>query len=483
MLKFSSRDLQILNIPLDFAKKRKVKLYLVGGALRDLLLGRLKSNPDFDFCLKRGAINFGKALAREMGAGFVVLDQEHGACRVVKKTGKGFYTFDFTDFRGSNLEIDLMHRDFTINAIALKLEDAFCKKDLSSFLIDPAHGIKDLRQKLIRLVHKKSFSEDPLRVMRAFSFSSSLGFKIDKTTLSFAKKEKSKLRRVSGERVRDELFKIFEGKSAYEYFIKLDELGILRIIFPETDKMRGIGKGAYHHLDVWDHTLETIKQLEIIFNKISNNIGLQDYLNEEISSGHHRYALLKLGAFLHDIGKPKAMRRIEGKIIFHGHERLGLDLLVEICRRLKLSVDEINCLRRIVLWHLRPGYLADSDELTARAKFRYFRDAGCEAASILLLSLADQRATKGPLTTALSRTRHEKTVAKLLKEHFKKIKEKKKVRLVNGDDLIKEFKLEPSPLIGKLLLEIEELQAIGRLKSKAEAIKSAARILSKAKQS
>ena len=350
------------------------------------------------------------------------------------------YTLDFTDFRGATLEKDLLHRDFTINALALELEKVFTGAAVDNLLIDPYHGKADLKDKIIRALNKKSFAEDPLRVLRAFSFACIFAFKIDKDTLKLAKAEKNRLAGVSFERIRDELFKIFATENAYAYFLRLDSLGILKIIFPEIQKMRGIGQGPYHHLDVWQHTLETVRQIELLIREKKRNKDIRDFLNEIISSDRKRKALIKLGAFLHDIGKPAALRRQEGKIIFHGHERIGLGMTGEICRRLKLSNDEINALKTIVLWHLRPGFMADIDDLSARAKFRYFRDSGREAVSILLLSLADQRATKGPLTTSASRMRHEKVVAGLIREYFKRKKEKKAPRLINGNDLIKEFK-------------------------------------------
>jgi hypothetical protein len=132
----------------------------------------------------------------------------------------------------------------------------------------------------------------------------------------------------------------------------------------------------------------------------------------------------------------------------------------------------------MVFWHLRPGYLADNEEISPRAKFRYFRDTASEAVSVLLISIADQRSTKGPLTTDESRRQHEKTVFGLIKEYFRKKKEKKPKRIINGNDLINKFKLEPSPLIGKVLREIEELQAIGKVKGKKEALKIAEKIIS-----
>ncbi len=475
-ISFSRQEKNLLKPVLAFAKAKKVKLFLVGGILRDKLLGREKENPDFDFCLKRSAIRFGRQLARQLRAGFVVLDEEHGACRVVKKTGSGFCTFDISDFRGPTLEIDLLHRDFTVNTLALELEDLLSAKDLDRALIDLYGAREDLKRKVIQLANPKSFTEDPLRILRAFSYACLLGFTIDPGTLDRAKREKAKLTKVSFERIRDELFKIFSSPDSYNPIAKLDELKILEILFPEFKKMRGIGQGPYHHLDVWQHTLETLKQLDAVFKQTKND-QIISYLDEEISSERKRRALLKLGALVHDLGKPKALRYEEGKTIFHGHEWMGIKPTEEIARRLKLSNDEISVLRKIVRHHLRPGFLADHEVLTPRAKFRFFRDTANEAISTLLLSIADQRATKGPLTTPQSRAKHEKTVSGLIREYYRKSKDKKAPRLVNGDDLMKAFKLAPGPLIGKILSELEELQAIGKVRTKEEALKCAKKII------
>ncbi len=476
-MKFSPTSRNLLKTIWVFAKKKKIKLYLVGGILRDIFLKRDKENPDIDFCLKKGAINFAKRLAKELKAGFVVLDKEHGAARLVKKIKDKTYTLDFTDFRGRTLEEDLLHRDFSINAMALELEKVFTHPNLDDLLIDPSRGREDLKHKLIRIVSKKAFDEDPLRILRAFSFACIFDFKIDKATLRLVKLKKNKLSQVSLERIRDELFKILDSPCAFDYLLALDKLKILKIIFPEIEMMRNVKQGPYHHLDVWEHTLETIKQLEGLIKERKNNQEIQDYLNEIISAERRRRALIKLGAFLHDIGKPKARRRKDGKTIFHGHERIALEIIENICQRLRLSNDELNALKRIVFCHLRPGYLADNEVISNRAKFRFFRDTANEAVSILLMAIADQRATKGPLTTKASRIRHEKAVSGLVKEYFRKKKEKKPVRLVNGDDLIQKFKLQPSPLIGKILREVEELQAIGRIKTKQDAFKIAGKFL------
>jgi len=471
------KERNLLRLVLSTAKKRRIKLYLVGGYLRDILLKREKANPDIDFSLKKNAIAFAKALQRKIKAGFVVLDKEHGCARLVKRIKDKVYTLDFTDFRGKTITEDLFHRDFTINALAIELEKLFLSEDREDAIIDPYKGRADLKSKIIRMVNKKAFDEDPLRILRAFSLAIIFDFKIDKETLKTIKLKAKGLSRVSYERIRDELFKILERPNAFSYLQDLDRLKILKIIIPEIEVMRGLKQGPYHHLDVWKHSLETVKQLELLITQLEDNSEVGDYLNEIISPGRSRRALIKLGALLHDTGKPAALRREDGKIKFHGHERISSDITENIAERLKLSNDERDSLDKMVLWHLRPGYLADNEEITPRAIFRYFRDTEKESVSILLISLADQRATKGPLTSQESRRHHEKVVLNLIREYFRREKEKKLPRLISGDDLLEKFKLQPSPLIGKILREIEELQALGKIKSKKEALERAQKFI------
>lgn len=471
------KEKNLLKEVLKFALAKKIRLFIVGGFLRDAFLGRKKENLDFDFCLKKNAIKFGHSLAKKLKVGFVVLDKEHGACRLVKKLSAGTYTLDFSDFRDKTLEKDLLHRDFTINAMALELEKLLDNNASSRLIIDPYGGIKDIKLKVIRAVNKNAFDEDPLRILRAFSLSALFSFRIDKETAKLIKIKSDKLSQVSFERIRDELFKILQQPDSYDYLIRMDKIAVLKKIFPEIEIMRGVKQGPYHHLDVWQHTLEALRQFEILILELNKNKDIQDYLNETPAAERKHKALIKLGILLHDIGKPGALRRQDGKIKFHGHERTGLGFVDDIAKRLRLSNDELGLLNKMVFCHLRPGYLADNEEITARAKFRYFRDTAAEAVSILLMSIADQRATRGPLTSKGLRVHHEKIAMDLLKDYFRKKKEKKPARLISGDDLMRKFKLQPSPLIGKILSEIEELQAIGKIKTKEDALKAAGKFV------
>lgn len=478
-------DKNLLKQVYAFAKADNKRLYIVGGYLRDIILGRKRQNPDMDFCMEKKAVDFTRRLSGTLNAGFVVLDKEHGSARMVKRIKDRIYTLDFTDFRAGTLKDDLLLRDFTMNSLALDLGAVFAGKRpaLQRRLIDHYGAIRDLESGIIRVLGGKSFSGDPLRILRAFSLSAIFGFKIDKKTLELIKSEKEKLPFVSPERIRDELFKILNTDTAYKQLVFMDKLGILKLIIPEIEIMRGVYQGPYHHLDVLKHCLESVNQAEIAIEGYGRNKDVRDYLNMLISGPRTRKAIIKLGVFLHDIGKPGVLRRKKGKIIFHGHEGAGARIVRSIARRLKLSNDEVDALNKIVFCHLRPGYMADSAVLTPRAKFRYFRDTAQEAVSVLLISLADQRSTRGPLTLKKSRRQHEHMVDSLIKEYFRKQKEEKLPRLVNGYDLMKKLKLKPGPLIGEILSDIEEQQATGKIKTKQQALESAEKMKDKYAQS
>jgi len=462
-----------------FSLAKKARLFVVGGFLRDLFLKRRKGNPDIDFCLSRGALVFGRQLAVHLGAGFVVLDAKNKSCRVVKKTGSGIITLDFTDFRGVDLETDLSHRDFTMNTLAVALEEVLRESFSSKDCLDCLGAQSDMRSKTVRMAFARSFDEDPVRIVRAFSMAAIFGFTIEGKTLQAIKKKKKLLVGVSFERIRDELFKILGSSASYQYIKQLDDTGVLSVILPELDCMRAVAQGPYHHLDVWKHSLESLKQFDRVCARASKDVQVQEYLKQPISGERTRKALIGLAMLLHDIGKPGTKRRTKGKTVFRGHERLGRDMSRDIARKLKLSNDEVYALSGMVFWHLRPGYLGDFKKVTPRAAFRYFRDTADEAASTLLLSLADQRATRGPLSTVASSKQHERICSGLLKEFFRRKNTTELPRLLDGNEVMRIFKLRPSELVGKVLRQVHELQAIGTIKTKEEAISAAAKVVKK----
>lgn len=459
------------------AQKKKTKIYLVGGFLRDCLLAR----PcfDFDFAVSKEGVKTARDFAKAVKGAFVLLDKEHGCARVVKKMQGQAFTYDFADFRDKTILGDLAHRDFTINTLCMDIQKINSGAGWADVLMKDKSAEKDLPLKTIRMVSSKTFKEDPLRLMRAFSLQALLGFKIEPKTLSQIKKDKNLIVKAAYERIRDELFKILHSPRAFDNLVCMDKIGLLEEIIPHIKIMYGVTQGGYHHLDVWPHSLEALKQLERVFEDARQEKDVWEYLNESIAGERKRYALLKLAILLHDIGKPGTKKKEGDKTTFHGHEHVGKNMVRHVAVLLKLSVHERHALEDMVLWHLRPGYLSNFRFPSERAVFRYFRDAKAEAVGILLLSLADQRATRGPLTTDDDQKHHETIVKRLVQYYFDKKREKPLVRLINGHDLIKALKLKPSPLFSKILLEVEENQATGKIAEKKEALALAQKIAQK----
>lgn len=275
------KDYPQLRIIQDIAKRKKLAVHLVGGFLRDHCLGNHKT--DFDFAVEKDALDFARLFARRVKGAYVVLDQEHGCARVVRKSDGKIWTFDFSDFRAKSFRRDLTLRDFTINTLSVDLAKLNASTRLEDVLVDDKSGLKDLRAKCIRRVAVKAFRDDPLRLLRAFSLSAILDFKIEPKTLAKIRREKDLLRGVSYERIRDELFKILETARAALTLKAMDKVGLLDKVIPQVKVMyRCAQKGTYHHLDVWPHSLEVVAQFDGVVREMEDNTDVVKYLNESL---------------------------------------------------------------------------------------------------------------------------------------------------------------------------------------------------------
>jgi len=454
-----------LSLVRDAFKNCRRRVYLVGGAMRDFYLGR--RGRDFDFAVDSGGKILAQRLARRLRGAFVLLDREHNSYRVVKKIDGVVWTFDVTDWRGESIKQDLDLRDFTINALAM---DILKDGPDSDILLEAKGSLKDLKAGVVRMIGPKVFEDDPLRLLRAYALQATLSFKIDAKTLRQIKKDAHLIAGVAAERIREELFKVLASPRAHETLSGMDKIGLLPHVIPQITVMYGIKQGGYHHLDVWKHSLEVIFQLEKTIGDLQGEEHLKLYLNETIGGGHSRLALLKLAALLHDIGKPETRRKEKGRMTFHGHEHAGERITRLVARHLKVSVKERFFLEDAVRMHLRPGYLSNFKRPSEKAVFRFLRDTKDEAAALAILGLADQAATRGPLTTRLKQKHHAKICHMLIGRYFEAREFKPRQRLLTGHDLIRVLKLKPSALFGKILQRVEEAYALGKIKTKQEAL-------------
>jgi len=466
--------------------KSDTKAYLVGGFVRDCLLRR--DTSDIDIALPGPALGLAQQMATRLGGTFVLLDEENQVARVVLP--EAGWHLDFSALVGVDIEADLSRRDFTINAMAVNLEQAVSGK---AVLIDPWGGRLDLELGLIRMVRKDAFVQDPLRLLRAVRFAAELGFNIEPATEEMLHSQCQLISRVAGERIQEELCHLLSANCASHYLRYMDRLGLLLSIFPELASARGFEQPKEHFWDVLQHSLSTVEALEFLFRDgsweyvkvdllelIPWSTSLAEHFREEVGGGHQSRVLLKLAALLHDVAKPQT-RTIEdtGRIRFLGHSKQGASLAAEILKRLRFSSREIKLVESVIEHHLRPGQMRGEGLPTRRAIYRYFRDAGEAAVDTLFISLADHLASRGPGLDVEQWKEHNHLVSYVLEEREREAELVRPPKLISGHDLMQFFGLQPGPELGHILEAVREAQAAGEVTSREEALSLVGRWLSR----
>jgi len=453
--------------------------YLVGGALRDWLLGRAQA--DIDVAVSGDGLDIARGAAAALGGRFIKLDEQNGVGRIILKSED--YPGDWQiDINGipDNIEGDLSRRDFTINAMAIDIDDL---AQTSPTVIDPAGGLRDMEKSIIRSVGEGVFKDDAARLLRAVRLAAELDFTIAAETLDLMRRDAARLSIAAGERLREELLKILAVPSARSLHY-LDETGLITALCPEMAAGRGVIQPPEHSFDVYRHSLETVGALDYILRRGEWNFGrpealaLSDwppesaaYFDAPVSHGSTRFQLLKLAALLHDVAKPQT-RTVEanGKIRFLEHAERGAEIAADTCRRLRFSTAETNFVADAIRHHMRPNQMSQSGLPSRRAIYRFFRDAAESAVGILYLSLADHLAARGPNLDMTEWRRHAELVNHVLAERTRQSVTLKPPRLINGHDLMTVFHLNPGRQIGDILENVREAQAEGLLDTKAEAL-------------
>ena len=526
----------ILNKLYDLSSQWRCRAYIVGGFIRDWLLDR--PTNDVDIAVDGNAVSIARDVAKEIGGKFVLLDEVNGIARVVvteeeqqrsssqnRRTYRTEWHLDFSSFSG-DIETDLARRDFTINAMAVELNQSNITtvsqssvpstplhpegsnealsiakgkqpKNLSYSelrrgavkqpqlkLIDPFSGKKDLSNKLIQAVSDQIFEADAVRLLRAVRLAAELDFTIEPKTEDLIRRHSQAIIGTAGERIREELLRLLSLPRAVYHLRYLDQLGLLLALIPELAESKGVEQPTVHFWDVFDHSLETVATVEFLIREsvweYSNEDILttspwsemiEEHLSQEVSSGSNHKVLLKLGGLLHDIAKPKTKTLDDsGRAHFLGHTKEGAAMAANILERLRFSNREINLVESLVYHHLRPVQLANEGLPSQRAIYRYFRDTGDAGIDILILALADYLASRGPLMVMQEWKEHCHLINYILSEHDKQQTNILPVKLIDGHALINVFGLAPGPLVGELLTMVREAQASGELSTKEEAL-------------
>jgi poly(A) polymerase len=453
-------------------------VYLVGGSVRDVFLKR--PVHDLDFAVKKNAIQLARKIASKLKADFYPLDSERDTGRMLVKTDDGGrMVVDFAGYRGDDLEADLRGRDFTVNAMAID------PHDLS--LHDPLGGLPDLYEKVLRACSPSSFTDDPVRILRAVRLAAAFGFHILPETRQAMKAAAQALPGVSLERQRDEFFRILEGPKPAACLKALDLLGALEPVLPELLSLKGIQQTVPHVQDVWRHTLSVLTRMGSILSALS-----EKYDPDTASDYNHGLLVLKIGryrqqlaehlslipnnirswreillfsALYHDIAKPhKSVLGAEGRIRFWGHEEAGSEIVRERAHRFALSNDEIERLCLVVQNHMRihfhiKRYVSEKKPPTHRAIYRFFRDTGEAGVDICLLTLADVWATYENTLTQATWADTLEVVRVFLEAWWEKKDELiLPPQLVSGHELMEKLSIAPGPEVGRLLEAVREAQ-------------------------
>jgi poly(A) polymerase len=433
-------------------------------------------------------------MAELMGGVFVPLDEVNRIGRVVVSdadTGKN-WNFDFSSLRG-DIAKDLSTRDFTINAMAIDLMGVGAKqrcfygllKDLIDLpVIDPFSGQNDLQEGSIRAVLPTIFVDDPARLLRAVRFAAELDFTIEKDTQTLMERDAFLASSVAGERIHEELMRLFLLPGSGKFAGFLDKLGILKVLIPELEPARDTAQPKEHQWNVLEHSLnmawaidfllhngDWLFDSEAILRCVPWSSQLDNHFNDEVSHGSTRSSLLKIAAILHDIAKPETKAVTDnGKIRFLGHDRLGAEKAVPILERLRFSNKEIRLVEKYITYHLRPTQLTHEALPSKHALYRYFRDTGDSAIDILFLSLADHLAARGNSLDSKLWREHTELVEYIISQYYNTEELVKPHKLIDGNDLINLFNLKPGPEVGRLLEAMREAQASGEINNREQAL-------------
>ena len=451
-------EISFINIRDDFVLKEINEGYLVGGSIRDLFTKHCVF-CDRDISIK-GAENFARKIANKWDGTFIELDNENKIYRVVLPDKINF--LDISELQGNTIEEDLKRRDFTINAIAYDLAN--------NEFIDVTGGLKDLKNKVLRHIDDKNFEDDPLRILRAFRFYAVTGFKMTIELENALKKYLPLALNPAKERINYEIMKLFGGDFASGALLKMDEFGLLEKIFPCVTEMKKVPPNTHHHLDLFHHVVETVRQIEILYNKIS---GFEkEHLDAIDFGGFPRINHLKLAGFLHDIGKFSTWTIEEsGRHRFIKHDDVGSKMVVPLLRDLKFSKKQIEYISCMIKNHIYPSNVIVAPSLNDKVMMRYVRKMGDNVIDNIILAKADRLSARGVDITEEIVNTNISGLDKLLDFYLSKKDSLAPLpKLIDGREIMEILNIKPSPKLGEIINAINEAQLNGDITTHEAAV-------------
>ncbi len=449
--------------------------WIVGGTVRDALLDR--AVVDLDLAVDGDPEAAARSIARAVDGPAFRLSEQFGAWRVHARDD-GF-TFDVSPLQGDTIEADLAKRDFSVNAIALPLA--------GGDQIDPNGGVPDLDRRILRVlggdtVASSSYAADALRPLRLARLATELGFRPDARTERLTLEAAHSVTGASPERIFTELRRLMVADAAVEGLALADRLGLIAAVLPEVSALHGVEQSHYHHLDVHGHTIEVLREQIRIAADPAQVFGaelgarLAGVLAEPFADEMTRGQALRFGALLHDIAKPATRRVLEdGRVSFIGHDKVGEEVVWEICRRLRTSERLREFVGALARHHLRLGFLVHERPLSRAAVYRYLAACTPVEIEVTVLSCADRKATRGRNAEAAI-AKHVELARELLAAALDWRASGPPKPAVRGNDLARALEIEPGPELGELMGALTEAAYTGEATTRTEAIAYARRL-------
>lgn len=438
--------------------------WLVGGAVRDALLGR--EVVDADVAVSGDPRRLARALARDTAGAPFPLSDEFGAWRVVARDRS--WQVDLVPLQGGSIEGDLALRDFTINAMAQPLG--------GGERLDPFGGEADLASGTVRMVSEEALRSDPLRTLRAARFAAELSLEVESDTAAAVRAHAPGLDRVAGERVFGELKRLLGCDDPVRGVRLMGDLGVGAVVLPEVEAMRGVEQNVFHHLDVLDHTLAVLQAaVAIERDPVAAGLGrhedlVRGLLAEPLADDLDRAGGLRWAALLHDIAKPRTRgERADGRVTFLGHDEEGAEVATAILRRLRASERLARYVATLTRHHLSIGFLVHERPLGRRAAWRFLTATRPYSGEVVLLTVADRLATRGRDAEPAIAAHLE--VADAMLDHV--AADEPRPPLVRGDELARALGRSPGPWLAPVLERLEEDRYAGELETSEEAVERA----------
>ena len=442
-----------MNIKDDFVLNNINEGYLVGGAVRDFLMGKTSIDRDI-------AIADAEDFAKKIDGTFIVLDEVNKIYRVVLEDKINY--LDISELQGGSIEEDLLRRDFTINAIAYDLK----KEEF----VDTTGGLNDLKNGVLRHIKDENFEDDPLRVLRAFRFASVTGFEMAEELKAAINKYKHLAFNPSKERIMYETMKLFGGKYASKTLLLMDEFGLLEELIPYVKEMKKVPPNTHHHLDLFHHVTETVRNIEELYENAPEEV--KAHLDQIDFGGFPRINHLKLAGFLHDIGKFSTWTIEDtGRHRFIKHDDVGSKMCVSFLKNLKFSKKQIEYISSMIKNHIYPSNVIAAPDLNDKVMMRYLRKMEDNVIDNIILAKADRLSARGEAITEEIINDNLNGLDKLLNFYLEKRETMQPLpKLLSGYEVMELKGIKQSPELGVILKALNEAQLNGDITTKNEAI-------------